>query len=79
MFVVGAMAAGYGLLAVAFRTPLAALLTDVSDAVSVNALLAWTLFAVGFGVLWLRERPSRLRLLGAAATALGVALIAAFP
>jgi drug/metabolite transporter (DMT)-like permease len=36
------------------------------------------LFAVALGALWLRERPSRPRVLGAAATVLGVALIAVF-
>lgn len=34
------------------------------------------LFAVLLGVIWLRERPGRLRIVGAAATVLGVALIA---
>ncbi|MGI9646609.1 MAG: O-antigen ligase family protein [Ilumatobacteraceae bacterium] len=50
MFLVGALAAGYGLAAIALRTPLAQLLTNVSETVSVHALIAWTLFAVGFGV-----------------------------
>jgi drug/metabolite transporter (DMT)-like permease len=34
------------------------------------------LFAVLLGVVWLRERPGRTRIIGAAATVLGVALIA---
>jgi drug/metabolite transporter (DMT)-like permease len=34
------------------------------------------LFAVVFGVIWLRERPGRARIVGAAVTVLGVALIA---
>jgi drug/metabolite transporter (DMT)-like permease len=37
------------------------------------------LFAVVLGTAWLRERPGRLRLLGAAATVAGVALIALRP
>ncbi len=37
------------------------------------------LFAVLLGTAWLRERPGRLRLLGAAATVAGVALIALRP
>jgi drug/metabolite transporter (DMT)-like permease len=37
------------------------------------------LFAVGIGALWLRERPSRPRVVGALATVAGVALIALFP
>jgi drug/metabolite transporter (DMT)-like permease len=37
------------------------------------------LFAVGIGALWLRERPTRARVLGALATVAGVALIALFP
>ena len=36
------------------------------------------LFAVALGALWLRERPGRARILGAAATVVGVALIARF-
>lgn len=35
------------------------------------------LFAIGLSVLWLREQPGRARVIGAAATVLGVALIAA--
>jgi drug/metabolite transporter (DMT)-like permease len=37
------------------------------------------LFAVGIGALWLREQPSRPRVIGALATVVGVALIALFP
>jgi drug/metabolite transporter (DMT)-like permease len=36
------------------------------------------LFAVALGALWLREQPSRARVLGAAATVVGVGLIATF-
>ena len=36
------------------------------------------LFAVVLGVLWLRERPGRERVVGALATVVGVALIARF-
>jgi drug/metabolite transporter (DMT)-like permease len=36
------------------------------------------LFAVALGALWLREQPSRARMLGAAATVVGVGLIATF-
>jgi len=36
------------------------------------------LFAVALSALWLRERPSRPRVLGAIATILGIAMIALY-
>jgi uncharacterized membrane protein len=60
---------GYGLILHALRT------APVSYVVAVRQ--ASVLFAVALGVLRLRERPTRLRLVGALATVLGVALVAA--
>jgi drug/metabolite transporter (DMT)-like permease len=60
---------GYGLILHALRT------APVSYVVA--ARQASVLFAVALGALRLRERPTRLRLLGAAATVVGVALVAA--
>ncbi len=50
MLAVGGMATGYGLLAIALRTPLADLLTDGVTSVTAAALVAWTLFSIGFGI-----------------------------
>lgn len=61
--------AGYGLILHALRT------APVSYVVAVRQ--ASVLFAVALGALLLRERPSRLRLVGALATVVGVALVAA--
>jgi drug/metabolite transporter (DMT)-like permease len=60
---------GYGLILHALRT------APVSYVVAVRQ--ASVLFAVALGVLRLRERPTRLRLVGALATVVGVALVAA--
>jgi uncharacterized membrane protein len=60
---------GYGLILHALRT------APVSYVVA--ARQASVLFAVALGALQLRERPSRLRLAGALATVVGVALVAA--
>jgi drug/metabolite transporter (DMT)-like permease len=59
---------GYGLILQALRT------APVSYVVAVRQ--ASVLFAVALGALQLRERPTRLRLVGALATVLGVALVA---
>lgn len=59
---------GYGLILHALRT------APVSYVVAVRQ--ASVLFAVALGALRLRERPTRLRLLGALATVVGVALVA---
>jgi drug/metabolite transporter (DMT)-like permease len=59
---------GYGLILHALRT------APVSYVVA--ARQASVLFAVALGALQLRERPTRLRLVGALATVLGVALVA---
>jgi len=61
---------GYALILHALETSL------VSYVVAVRQ--SSVLFAVALGALWLRERPGRPRVLGAAATVLGVALIAWF-
>jgi drug/metabolite transporter (DMT)-like permease len=61
--------AGYGLILHALRT------APVSYVVAVRQ--ASVLFAVALGALLLRERPSRLRVVGALATVVGVALVAA--
>jgi drug/metabolite transporter (DMT)-like permease len=61
----------YGLILEAYRRAPASYVVAVRQ-VSV-------LFAVGIAAFWLRERPSRPRILGAAATVAGVALIALFP
>jgi len=61
--------AGYGLILHALRT------APVSYVVA--ARQASVLFAVALGALRLRERPTRLRLAGALATVVGVALVAA--
>lgn len=60
--------AGYTLILKAFET------APVSYVVA--ARQTSVLFAVLLGVIWLRERPGRTRIIGAAATVLGVALIA---
>lgn len=60
---------GYGLILQALRS------APVSYVVAVRQ--ASVLFAVALGALRLRERPSRLRLAGALATVVGVALVAA--
>lgn len=60
--------AGYGLILHALRS------APVSYVVAVRQ--ASVLFAVALGALRLRERPSRLRLAGALATVVGVALVA---
>ena len=62
--------AGYALILRAFETALASYVVAVRQ--------SSVLFAVALSALWLRERPSRPRVLGAAATVLGVALIAVF-
>jgi drug/metabolite transporter (DMT)-like permease len=70
----GALAAGvagYGLILEAFRT------TPASYVVAVRQTSV--LFALAIGSLWLHERPGPVRALGAAATVLGVALIASAP
>jgi len=61
---------GYGLILRALETAL------VSYVVAVRQTSV--LFAVLLGAVWLRERPGRPRLIGAAATVAGVALIARF-
>jgi drug/metabolite transporter (DMT)-like permease len=63
--------ASYGLILEAYRRAPASYVVAVRQ-VSV-------LFAVAIGAVWLRERPGRARVLGAAATVAGVALIALFP
>ncbi len=62
--------AGYALILRAFETSLASYVVAVRQ--------SSVLFAVALGALWLRERPGRPRVLGAVATVVGVALIAAF-
>ena len=59
----------YGLILEALRT--------ASASYVVAARQLSVLFAVALSVLWLREQPGRARMLGAAATVVGVALIAA--
>ena len=49
MLAVAAMAAGYGALAIVFRTQLADVLTDGGTPIALTALLGWTAFSVGFG------------------------------
>jgi len=61
---------GYALILRAFETAVASYVVAVRQ--------SSVLFAVALGALWLRERPSRPRVLGAAATVIGVALIAVF-
>ncbi|HKA16144.1 MAG TPA: EamA family transporter [Myxococcota bacterium] len=61
---------GYALILRAFETALASYVVAVRQ--------SSVLFAVALGALWLRERPSRPRLFGAAATVAGVAMIAIF-
>ena len=60
--------ASYGLILQALRT------APVSYVVATRQISV--LFAVAIGALRWRERPSRLRLLGALATVVGVALVA---
>jgi drug/metabolite transporter (DMT)-like permease len=60
--------ASYGLILQALRT------APVSSGVAPRQISV--LFAVAIGALRWRERPSRLRLLGALATVVGVALVA---
>jgi uncharacterized membrane protein len=62
-----AATASYALILEAFRT------ASVSYVVAVRQ--SSVLFAVALGVIFLRERPSRIRVLGALATVAGVALI----
>jgi drug/metabolite transporter (DMT)-like permease len=62
--------ASYGLILAALET------SQVSYVVA--ARQTSVLFALGLGVLWLRERPGRPRLAGGLATVAGVALIALF-
>ena len=50
MFVVGALAAAYGAIAVAMRGVLVDVLTDGSTTVSVGALLSWATFSLAFGL-----------------------------
>jgi drug/metabolite transporter (DMT)-like permease len=59
---------GYGLILEAFRSASASYVVAVRQ--------TSVLFAVGIAMIFLGERPSRRRLLGAAATVIGVALIA---
>ncbi len=59
---------GYGLVLEAFRTASASYVVAVRQ--------TSVLFAIGIATLFLRERPSRARVLGAFGTVLGVALIA---
>ena len=66
-----ASAAGYGLILEAFRSAPASYVVAVRQ--------TSVLFALAIGTLWLRERPGPERALGAAATVLGVALIALSP
>jgi drug/metabolite transporter (DMT)-like permease len=61
---------GYTLILRAFETSLASYVVAVRQ--------SSVLFAVALGALWLRERPTRPRVIGAAATVAGVALIALF-
>ena len=60
--------ASYGLILDALRT------APVSYVVAVRQTSV--LFAVALGAVWLRERPTRLRVIGAAATVAGVGLVA---
>jgi drug/metabolite transporter (DMT)-like permease len=62
---------GYGLILEAYKTAPASYVVAVRQ-VSV-------LFALLFAVVWLRERPDRRRVIGAAATVVGVALISLMP
>jgi drug/metabolite transporter (DMT)-like permease len=66
--VLAAGVVGYGLVLQAFRT------APASYVVAVRQLSV--LFATAIAVRFLGERPSRRRLVGAAATVVGVALIA---
>lgn len=61
----------YGLILEAYRTAPASYVVAVRQ--------ASVLFAVAIAAFWLRERPGRARVVGAAATVAGVALIALFP
>lgn len=63
----GGSLAGYGLILEAYRTAPASYVVAVRQ--------TSVLFAVAIGVLLLRERPGRRRLLGAGATVVGVGLI----
>ncbi len=63
--------ASYGLILEAYRTAPASYVVAVRQ--------ASVLFAVAIGALLLRERPGRARVIGAFATVVGVALIAARP
>jgi drug/metabolite transporter (DMT)-like permease len=63
--------ASYGLVLEAYRTAPASYVVAVRQ--------ASVLFAVAIGTVFLHERPGRARVLGAAATVVGVALIALFP
>jgi len=61
---------GYALILRAFENALASYVVAVRQ--------SSVLFAVALSALWLRERPSRPRVLGAVATVLGVAMIALY-
>ena len=61
---------GYWLILLAYETALASYVVAVRQ--------SSVLFAVALSALWLRERPSRPRVLGAVATVVGVALIAVY-
>jgi len=65
---VAASTAGYGLILQAYQTAPASYVVAVRQ--------TSVLFAVGIAMFFLRERPSRRRVLGALATVLGVAFIA---
>ncbi len=87
MFVVGALAAAYGAIAVALRGVLVDLLTDGSTAVSVGALVSWATFALAFGLgvppgsatvaLGRSRRTFAIRAVDAAIGLVGVAIFAA--
>ena len=87
MFVVGALAAVYGALAVALRGLLVDVLTDGSTAVSVGALVSWATFALAFGLgvppgsatvaLGRSRRTFAIRAVDAAVGLVGVAIFAA--
>jgi drug/metabolite transporter (DMT)-like permease len=67
----GGSVLGYSLILQAYQTAPASYVVAVRQ-VSV-------LFALLFAVVWLRERPDRRRIIGAAATVVGVALISLLP
>jgi drug/metabolite transporter (DMT)-like permease len=61
---------GYGLILEAYRSAPASYVVAVRQ--------TSVIFAVGLGILWLRERPGRIRTLGALATVIGVGLIGVY-